>query len=259
MKNKKMMSLKSLAKDMDTPYEVCRWNLARFAEEDGLVSGQDYILSGNSYSLAPSAIIWLAERVQFRDYGIISKLVETAVANANAEQDGLAAQKLADSVAALTKARETLKKAETAVKDAGKEVDAVIKEITGQAKKAPQVVADAARKKQTWKLTKNSDLLPSLSDEEADWADRVRAAVRAKRDSLGIPNAQVYHIIYQVMRNKYGIVFEQTRKEFLEQHNLPADTAINTFRLVTYDAQLRSIFQGILGNVEEYVEKRKAS
>ena len=242
---KRMVSIKTVAEIIDVPVDVIKWNIEKFAEEEGIAANNDYCFSWKQYWVSLPALLWLVNKVQYKDYAVISNMVEELMKVETPEPDNTAAQTLADSVAKLVEVQEALKLSQETVSDLMSGIKSGIKK------------ADKIEKKEKPTNRRNSAFLPALTVEQEEWYRKLSAVADMKSKETGIMSSKLFSMAYGVMRSNYGVVFEQTKKDYLYENNLPQETEITTLRLIIYHDDLRSILWGIMGNIEEYIEDKK--
>ena len=95
----------------------------------------------------------------------------------------------------------------------------------------------------------DAKLLPEANDAAKTWCGRMNAIMKKNKDLLnkayGSPSLTMKHI-YTKMRNVYGIVFEQEKKDFLKAYHLDDKLTVSKMRLVQEKEKLMSIYQSIL-------------
>ena len=235
---KKMISVTTLADVLEIPVEVVRWHICSQADEDGISKGTYWCANGKQYYLTTACVLWLVDKLQYKKFPIVSEIVETMVKQAvKGEPDGVAAQKLADAVAKLSEVQEALKLSQETV-------DSLVTGIVGGAK------TEAKKKRRS---SSYGDALPKLTDEQKEWIGKVRAVANQKGKMVGLPGGKLYAIAYKVLRDRYGVVLSQTKKDFFYDNNIPMETEIRPIDLIAYHDDLRSLLWGVMGNIEEYV------
>lgn len=71
-------------------------------------------------------------------------------------------------------------------------------------------------------------------------------------------NQHVLRAVYTIMRNQYGIVFEEEKREYKEKYNI--EHHVPTIDIIADNAKLKSLFESILNDMENSnvtVEQRK--
>ncbi|MFA6843828.1 MAG: hypothetical protein WCR33_05475, partial [Bacilli bacterium] len=71
-------------------------------------------------------------------------------------------------------------------------------------------------------------------------------------------NQHVLCAVYTIMRNQYGIVFEEEKREYKEKYNI--EHHVPTIDIIADNAKLKSLFESILNDMENSnvtVEQRK--
>ncbi|MDD3123561.1 MAG: ORF6N domain-containing protein [Candidatus Izemoplasmatales bacterium] len=71
-------------------------------------------------------------------------------------------------------------------------------------------------------------------------------------------NQHVLRAVYTIMRNQYGIVFEEEKREYKEKYNI--EHHVPTIDIIADNAKLKSLFESILNDMENsnvMVEQRK--
>lgn len=95
----------------------------------------------------------------------------------------------------------------------------------------------------------DAKLLPKASDAAKSWCGRMNTIMKTNKELLnkayGSPSLTMKHI-YTKMRDVYGIVFEQEKKDFVKDYNLDENLTISKMRLVQEKENLMSIYQSIL-------------
>lgn len=95
----------------------------------------------------------------------------------------------------------------------------------------------------------DAKLLPEASDEAKAWCGRMTSLMKKNKDLLnneyGSTSLAMKHI-YVKMRDVYGIVFEQEKKDFLKDYHLDDKLTVSKMRLVQEKENLMSIYQSIL-------------
>ena len=232
MKNiggKNTVAIKSVAEVFGIPDSIAYWMLK---QGDGdVVRDIDYVMAWKQAWLFPSGVLWLANRSDFKDY---RKLVEMIgqIENFGKDSENDAVEKLVETVDQLREVQESLKLSQEIASD-------LVPGITDKTKKVEDAVSEA----------------PVFTPSEQEWADKFEDAIDAKKEELGVSRQKILRAVFDVMRNSYGVVFEQARKEWVEANMIQQGARIPTFDLVVHTPPLRSIFWGILGNVEEYLKK----
>ena len=284
---KEMVSIKTISEALGTPAEVVKWQIERFAEDDGIKANEDYAFAGKSYFVAASGVIWLLQKTAFKDYRTAAELL-SAMEAAKAERDKESLKAAAEKAKAeankeIDRMKDEIRKAVARVEEREKQVTALIEEIdaavsllsetVSKARKTNASIASAseilkikekpaaapkaetAAKPAPKKKVFNSPYLPDLTEEELAWTNKVQNILCVKKEETGQTKRDIIDKVYEVMNRNYGVVFSQERKDFLSAHNYPAGTKVSNLRLCTYNDKLRSIFWGIIGNVEEYFPK----
>lgn len=101
-------------------------------------------------------------------------------------------------------------------------------------------------------------MLPSATEEAKKWYGKMVKIIKENMDYLQLNFSNVLRTIYRTMRNVYGFVYEQSRKDFIEKYHLDEDAKISKIRIIQEDEQLMSIFQSILENmVNDKMEEKK--
>lgn len=104
-------------------------------------------------------------------------------------------------------------------------------------------------------------LLPSLTEEEAEFKKTAADLLKKKAGELGIPANSVLHIVYRVMRDKYGYVFEQKKKDYISRWGLDESTKLSTLHVIIAgeDAMCREVFMSVLHDVKDYVREARTT
>lgn len=96
---------------------------------------------------------------------------------------------------------------------------------------------------------KDAKLLPEASSEAKAWCGRMTSLMKKNKDLLnkeyGSTSLVMKHI-YVKMRDVYGIVFEQERKDFLKDYHLDDTLTVSKMRLVQEKENMMSLYQSIL-------------
>lgn len=105
----------------------------------------------------------------------------------------------------------------------------------------------------------DAKLLPKASDAAKAWCGRMNTIMKANKELLnnayGSPSLTMKHI-YTKMRNVYGIVFEQEKKDFVKDYNLDENLTISKMRLIQEKENLMSIYQSILETEISELQKK---
>lgn len=99
--------------------------------------------------------------------------------------------------------------------------------------------------------------LPTADEETKKWTGQMTKLLRENTDVLQYPTVSLnMKAVYTKMRDVYGIVFEQERKEFVEKYHLDECLKISIMRLIQEKQELQSLFESILeNNIEEGKKK----
>lgn len=111
------------------------------------------------------------------------------------------------------------------------------------------ISADTTPQKMKSVYKRNSDLLPALSENEKKWQKNIVGLTRKAAELTNGRPANLMQQIYRKITAKYGIVFDQEKKELKEQYNIDIDAHMSTLYVVTKSEQLRSIYQAIVSDI----------
>lgn len=93
---------------------------------------------------------------------------------------------------------------------------------------------------------KNTEMLPEKTDAEKEWSGRIAKETKEKAAKNGTNTSSLMRNIYRIMRDEYGIVFDQDKKELRESFDIDEDAHISTLYIVSTNDQYRSIYESIL-------------
>jgi hypothetical protein len=96
----------------------------------------------------------------------------------------------------------------------------------------------------------DSNGVESVVDETVLWKRKIYAQADniVKNSPTLTKNPQVLHSVYTVMRNQYGIVFEQEKREYKEKYGIEHN--VSTIDIVADNQKLKSLFESILSDME---------
>ena len=238
------VSLKSVAEQTGVKEAYVKGLVESRAEMDGIKSGEDYASAWRTYWFFPSGLMWLLGAINCRDYKRSAELMGTLI---NFSEGG-AVEKLVALVPQLVEIKEALKLAQETVDQT---LDGITENATN--KVPEEVKAVKANKEKA-----GTAFLPRLTDEEQEWRDKFDDVLAQKIRETGINGRDLLGIAYTVMRNSYGIVFAQTRKEFARENDIQDGTRISKLALITRTPELRSIMWGVMGEIETHIKNDEA-
>lgn len=93
---------------------------------------------------------------------------------------------------------------------------------------------------------KNTDLLPEKTEAEKKWCDKITKISKEKAKKNNLVISTLMRKIYTIMRNEYGIVFEQDKKNLRDIYEIDDDAHISTLYVVATNEKYRSIYESIL-------------
>ena len=136
----------------------------------------------------------------------------------------------------------------------------VLKSLTVKTKEqtpiSTQVSVKCKKSKTYYEQTK---IFPEYTTDEEAWQERMSLLAKNKvlliQEQFNKKTTATILIkrVYKIMTNNYGIVWAQSKKELLEILDLPKETYVSIYRIITYEPDLRSIFEPILLNIEKYI------
>lgn len=115
--------------------------------------------------------------------------------------------------------------------------------------KEPQSKPDETSvKKQTKWAYYDTSGLPALSQEEKEWQARISKMIKdyTYRPDTKDNYTNLLKKLYRIITTRYGIVWDQTKKDYKNYNNIDEDIHVSTFRVIVCDVHLRSIFESLL-------------
>lgn len=226
------VSTKDLSAELGVPNDVIRWHIEKLEEKDGLIKGEDFLVERNSaYYLFAPGVVWLAHTLNIKDYRRVADILSEMATIQETDQNN-----------------EYKQKYERLLADVN-ELYLAQKSMESCFEKISQSLYQKGSKKKEYK--KNDECLPEVSSDEVSWTKDMQKRINVLAKKEGLPFSNELQKIYSKMRGVYGIVFEQVKKDFFEQNQIDEGTEITMLRLVTYHPELRSIFESILGTMEQ--------
>lgn len=139
----------------------------------------------------------------------------------------------------------------------------VLKSLTVKPKEQAPIPAQISVKCKNNKKSKTyyekTKIFPEYTTDEKAWQKRMSLLAKDKvlliqeQSNKKTTATILIKQVYKIMTNNYGIVWAQSKKELLETLDLPKETYVSIYRIITYEPDLRSIFEPILLNIEKYI------
>lgn len=221
-KGKTYIKAERIANQLNIPFEMLKWTMDKYTQTDNLKKGVDYVVCENDMYLTLSGLLWVVARCDV-DFRAAVPLAE----------------KLASDNELIKSHNELLKvlpELQTALQLAQETIDSALQEA----------VSVTEPKAKTTYYAKNSPNLPDLDDEQKKWSADMTELLGKKAKEFNKMGVHIQKRIYSTMTSRYGIVWEQEKIDTLRKFGLDPEERMTTFRCVTYNPQLRSIYGALL-------------